>query len=242
MRQAKPAPEGLEFWADSSPARWVEESLVEFGKVSSMLPVGFPTYARVFHPAYMADSQEPVRWSKVAAWNGKTIHPLMQFEFIANLGGDPNYPDPPWGRHPKVGSLPATECQAMTDVLREYTSTPETCWFCLWDGFGNLDENLYRYASRVQAPGRSYLLFCGPIDAVKSFITGREPPFWRNSPNIWWPEDRAWCVATDIDLVDTYVAGSVECIEGLLGSPELEALPTTREAPVGMDKDTINVP
>ena len=32
--------------------------------------------------------------------------------------------------------------------------------------------------------------------------------FLGHSPSIWWPEDRAWCVATDIDLFDTYVGGS----------------------------------
>ena len=242
VRQTRLAPEGLEFYADVAPARWVEETLVEFGKVSSMLPAGFPAYARVFHPAYMGDGSEPVRWSTVAAWNGKAVHPLMQFEFIANLGSDPDYPDPPWGQHPKVGSIPEPECRALAGVLREFTSTPEACWFCLWEGFGNLDESLYRRASRVQAPGRSYLLFHGPMDAVMSFITGRDPPFWRDSPNIWWPQDRSWCVATDIDLVDTYVAGSVECIEALLVCPDLEAQPTTRDAPLGMDKDTINAP
>ncbi len=188
----------------------------------------------------MGDGREPVRWSTVAGWNGKTVHPLMQFEFIANLGSDPNYPDPPWGHHPKVGSVPEAECRALAGVLREFTSTPEACWFCLWEGFGNLDQRLYRRASRVQSAGRSYLLFRGLIDGVLAFINGCEPPFWDDSPNIWWPEDRAWCVATDIDLVDTYVAGSLECIEALLGSPELESLPTDRDAPLGMDKDTIN--
>jgi len=53
---------------------------------------------------------------------------------------------------------------------------------------------------------------------------------WGDSPNIWWPEDRAWCVATDIDLYDTYVGGSQECIEAVLGNLELEALPTTLDA------------
>ena len=44
--------------------------------------------------------------------------------------------------------------------------------------------------------------------------------FWGHSPNIWWPEDHAWCVATDIDLFDTYVGGSRECIKAILSDPD----------------------
>ena len=60
--------------------------------------------------------------------------------------------------------------------------------------------------------------------------------------HIWWPEDRAWCVATDIDLCDTYVGGSRECIEAVLSSPKLEALPTTLDAALHLGSDTINAP
>ena len=93
----------------------------------------------------------------------------------------------------------------------------------------------------MKAPGRDYLLFRGPIDAALTFTVG-ESPFWGDSPNIWWPEDRAWCVATDIDLFDTYVAGSRECIDAVLSAPGLEALPTSRNAQVSLDADTINAP
>jgi hypothetical protein len=242
IRQEKLAPTGLEFSEAVSPARWVEESLEKFGNLSSMLPAGFSAYARVFHPAYLADSgEQPVRWSTVASWTGRTVHPRTQFEYIANLGADFSYPDPPWGHHPSVGSIPEAECRTLVNVLREFTSTPGQCWFCLWEGYGYLDSRLYKPGSRVKAPGRDYLLFRGSLDSVMSFIIG-EFPFWGDSPNIWWPEDRTWCVATDIDLADTYVAGSRECIEAVLTNPYLEALLATRDAPLGMDKDTINAP
>ncbi len=58
-------------------------------------------------------------------------------------------------------------------------------------------------------------------------------PFWGYSPNVWWPEDRAWCVATDIDLCDTYVGGSLECVQAVLDHPDLEALPTSLDATLG---------
>ena len=93
----------------------------------------------------------------------------------------------------------------------------------------------------MRAPGRKYLLFRGPIEGVLTFLTG-ERPFWGDTPNIWWPADRAWCVATDIDLYDTYVGGSEECIEAILSNPELEALPATLDARLGAGADIINAP
>ena len=186
IRQVKLAPEGVEFSEDISEARWVEEKLSEFGKLRSLLPEGFSAYARVFHPFYLdADQEQPVRWSTVAGWTGRTVHPLMQFRRIANLN-EGGYRNPSWGFHPQEGSIPERECRILVDVLRGFTSTPDQCYFCLWEGFGYLDTRLYKTDSRVMAPGRGYLLFRGPIDGVMSFLIG-EHPFWGDTPNIWWP-------------------------------------------------------
>ena len=244
IQQTELASEGLEFTEDVTSAQWVEESLMDFGSVRALVPEGFSAYARVFHPAYLDDSQEqPVRWSTVASWTGRTVHPQMQFERIANLSEDPGdiYQDPPWGSLPQHGSIPENECLTLVDVLRGFTSTPDQCYFCLWEGYGNIDTRLYKASARVKAPGRSYLLFRGPIDAVMAFLVGKRT-WWGDSPNIWWPGDRAWCVATDIDLVDTYVGGSEECIDAVLNHPDLEALPTTLDARLDIGGDTLNAP
>ena len=242
--QEKLAPDGVEFLEDKSEARWVEESLSKFARVRALVPEGFSAYARMFHPAYLEENEEqPVRWSTVASWTGRTVHPLMQFERVANLSeshGD-IYKDPPWGLVPRHGSIPVRECRILLDALREFTSTPDRCYFGLWDGYGYLAQGLYKESSRVRAPGRKYLLFRGPIEVVLTFLTG-ERPFWGDTPNIWWPEDRAWCVATDIDLYDTYVGGSDECIEAILTHPELEALPATLDARIDLGADIINAP
>ena len=244
VRQEKLAPDGVEFLEDKSEARWVEESLSEFGKVRALLPEGFSAYARVFHPAYLDDNREqPVRWSTIASWTGRTVHPLMQFERVANLSESHGeiYKDPPWGLIPRHGSIPERECRILVDVLRGFTSTPDRCYFGLWEGYGYLAQNLYKESSRVRAPHRKYLLFRGPLEGVMSFLI-RESSFWGDTPSIWWPADRAWCVATDIDLYDTYLGGSDECIEAVLNHPILEALPATLDARISLGADTINAP
>ena len=125
IRQTKLSPDGLEFTEDVSEARWVEESFSAFGTLRSLLPEGFAAYARIFHPAYLnRDEERPVRWSTVAEWTGRTVHPLMQFERIAGLSEDDMYKDPPWGSLPQHRSIPEKECRTLVEVLRGFTSTP----------------------------------------------------------------------------------------------------------------------
>ena len=93
-------PEGVELLEDIAPARWIEESLWPWGntstghefRVGSLFPEGFASYARVFHPASIKPEHKGVRWSTVASWTGRTVHPLMQFHRIANLSE--HYEDP----------------------------------------------------------------------------------------------------------------------------------------------------
>ena len=47
-------------------------------------------------------------------------------------------------------------------------------------------------------------------------------------------------MATDIDLYDTYVGGSGECLQAVLEHPDLEALPTSLDARLDVGGDTVN--
>ena len=60
-------------------------------------------------------------------------------------------------------------------------------------------------------------------------------------PNIWWPANRAWFVATDIDLDSTYIGAGQECTDALFRYPALEAVPAEYRASVAMTADTINL-
>ena len=94
---------------------------------------------------------------------------------------------------------------------------------------------------RVRLPGRDYLLFEGPLDAAGELgeWTHWEGRSWFDpqTPNLWWPDDRSWCVATEIDLDSTYVGGSVALVEEILGDPRFEAL---KVRATDRREDTIN--
>jgi hypothetical protein len=49
-------------------------------------------------------------------------------------------------------------------------------------------------------------------------------------------------VATDVDLMSTYVGASRPCIAALIGDPQLEAMEVSADQTVHCETDTINPP
>ena len=215
-------------------ARWIEIALASapWATVGALLPDGFEAYVRVLHPARRR-SGELVRWVEVASLNGKVAHPLMQFERIAELR-DMNA-QPTWGERPRIGRLPHDVGSALVNVLRGATTTPGTCWFCIWAGYGGLREQL-RSSALVRTPHREYLLLQAPVEVAPTLAMSLRT----EGPNIWWPEDHAWCVATEVDLDSTYIAGTSQLIQDVMGDRNFEAAPARITDRVDIGADAIN--
>jgi hypothetical protein len=227
--------------------------------VGSIVPTGFEAYARIFHPA-TGGAQYPgveVRWSEVAATTGRVVHPEMQFHAIATpVPGQSSEPSP-WTYEPRLGLLSERQAGALVELLPTHTTTPDACWFCLWAGYGYNTAvwmtfstepgpspspqlqppgaaqwgELIKHRKMVMLPGREYLLFKGTTVQAQG---------WQDGPNLWWPDDRAWCVASEIDFVYTYVGGSNELIGDILRHPDLEALPASVDDGINYTSDKIN--
>ena len=245
-------PEGLTLQRDTSPARWIEDALAgtPWATVRSLVPAGFEAYARVLHPAHRRHGDQrypswtPVRWSELAAQNGGTMHRLVRFDRIGGIGT--RYDRGPARRlgeasdvaPPLIGSLPFELVAPLVSVLGASTATADTCWFCVWQGSGSLPMlDGHESLPSVRTPGREYFLVRGAVSAVGLF---RSHMFLDGGPNIWWPDDRAWCVATEVDLDSTYVGGSADCIARLLAHPDLEAFPAESDDDVSAGADTLN--
>ncbi len=239
-------PDGAELLKDVAPAKWIAGRLWDVTSqtgalVGCVIPEGFEAYARIFHPAwYRSEDLEwhKVSWATVASWNGKVVHPQMEFSPIANL--DPlRYDDPSWGTRPGDGVLPEDECRHLLGALKEFTTTPDRCYSGIWHGWADFKNPFHLGWPTLEIPDadRKYFIFGGPLDGVMSFYKW----IWDQSPNLWWPEDRAWFVATEVDFNNTFVGGSAACIERVLAHPELEALPIAIDARVDAYGDTINV-
>jgi hypothetical protein len=244
---------------DVTPARWltVESDSV----VAALLPGGFEAYARILHPADSPESR-PVPWRVVADWAGRVMHPGVQFKAVSRPVRGHGRTPPPWDEAPERGNLAAASLRALCAVLGRYTQTPEHCYFCLWDGWGLLRGKpataVVRAAKngpapppmeteaqlidtpRVRLPWRDYLLFEGPLDAATEMGDRGPDYFFPQSPNIFWPADRGWCVATDIELDSTYVAGSAALAQALSSDPGLEVVEARPADRIDEDSDLVN--
>ncbi len=99
---------------------------------------------------------------------------------------------------------------------------------------------MVRDAPRVRLPNRDYALFQGPLDAATELGSAWGDTFFPQSPNLFWPQDQAWCVASEIDLYCTLVAGSQALADALVADRRLEAWSVEATDPIAYDRDTIN--
>ena len=120
-----------------------------------------------------------------------------------------------WIREPNKALHPDLAL-SLVRPLRAATTTPDSCWFGIWDGFLSDDEP---GGASIAAPHRRWLLYRGAVEQLTDSI---DPRFEFQSANLVWPEDRSWCLATDIDAECTCIAGSRELITAIRDEPSLE--------------------
>ena len=257
--------------ASAEPARWLTDRVDLWGPdwVTNMVGPGFEAYARLLHP--LADEPGGPTWAEVARANGHIMHPSVQWDKIRwpgpfnpkdpRLGGRGHPGDPHWG------DLDAWALEALCAVLAGHTTTPQTCYFAVWDGCGALREpgpgssiTAYRGPGPKPAPPKpaprewqldlsgprfpmprrsTFYLFEGHVsEAVRIGRWANEKWFLPKSPHFFWPADHAWCVGTEVDDDSTFIGGSRELIDELCASASLEVLQITPDAP---HEDDINV-
>lgn len=247
----------VQWSADIDEADWVRARLApsDDGTIASVIPQGFAAYARVLHPLRPAP-EGVVRWAEVAAWSGRELRPDSEFHSIAFPIDNRDDP-PPWNAaRPLQGTLDLDDAAALIGALRQHTSTPDRCWFCLWTGYGwggsavavlrragepatkrpapvDPIPSQIRTGQRVEMPGREYFLYVGPITDALAFRNKGQ------TPNLFWPDDRAWCVASELDTTSTFVGGSQSLIDQVIGSDDIEALPVNPSQPASRIEDWV---
>jgi hypothetical protein len=80
-------------------------------------------------------------------------------------------------------------------------------------------ERALAHVPRSELWSRAYYLLAGAVDAASGITAPGGQPL-PQMPDLWWPKDRAWFVATDTDFDWTVVGGSER-----LASDLLQALP-----------------
>jgi hypothetical protein len=207
----------VEWSKDVGAAQWILERLLPFGAeaVGGFVPDLFDAYVRVLHPW-----RGPIklRWAQLATEAGVVLGHATQREELESTATSHG------AELPMIGTLERDELDALVDLVARFTSTPEACWFGIWEGYGWMTPAAPP-GPRVEIPGRSLALFAGPIEAASAFMGFPT----NQSPNLWWPRDHAWCVASEIDFCSTYLGGSRALVERVLADESLEAIPVRLE-------------
>ncbi|MFF9378046.1 hypothetical protein ACF1BB_26340 [Streptomyces griseoluteus] len=214
--------------ADLEPARWLAERFLgddHSGTVAGVVAPGFDAYVRVLHPASL--DERPVRWRDVVQAHGRAVGANPGWHEVAGMERDwqnaSEYGLPGvWDEHPSEGPTPSAVAEALIPVLARHTRTADQCWFGLWEGYGRWDFSRFPV---FETPYRAEVLLAGSLPDAVSPVAWDE---FAELPDLWWPQDRAWCVGGDVDLVSTYAGGSEALIGELLADGGLE---THRVAP-----------
>ena len=87
---------------------------------------------------------------------------------------------------------------------------------------------------RFQLPGRAYYLLTGPVAAVSELRYPGLSGDWRN-PDLFWPDDRRWFVATDVDFWSLYIGGDHDFAAELAGNVATRTEIVTLDRQLGIE-------
>lgn len=131
-------------------------------------------------------------------------------------------------RQAPTGTLSQAVIEVLLEHLRPATASPDRSCFAVWTGFGG-SAVPHALRPQLRLPHREYHLFSGPLTAARTSYS--DVPYHHQSANLWWPADRAWCVATEVDFAWSYVGGPGPCIAAILADPRLDASATDATEP-----------
>ena len=241
---------------DGTAGKWIADALERYlnkerwtdwaGTVAGTIPDHFQAYARILHRV-SGNSSPELRWAEVARAKDTLIHPEVQFHTMARialyervvLDGAEHAP-------PTPGELDVIQLAALGRILAAHCRTD--IYQGVWDGWGGFEPGTTEGVPYSQdgtlnvANGfRRYLVFHGDGEDLA------RPPWFdagmglnTQSANLAWPEDKSWCVATEIDFDSTLVGGSAELIAAVVRSPILEALRVSPATKLTADADAVN--
>jgi hypothetical protein len=219
---------------DGTHASWWLEQLQPWGQhgvlIDSLAPSNLPAVCQVLHP-WWGTGPEPIRWSQLARQHGfASVRELDETRDESTIPAAANA-----GVQARTGELDELTGVALVDVLPGHTTTPDNVFVAVWMGWGDVPPQRFPGAAHLETPHRGHFLLRGPLTGVLTSVcaSGIDRPV----AGLWWPADRAWFVATEIDFEWTFVAGSDELVQRLLADDRLEVARTSFVAPANRAAD-----
>jgi hypothetical protein len=235
------------------------------GRVKNLVPQIYEAYARVFHPT-TDEEHDDVTWAEMARRLGTVAHREMQWHAIVGSWDSSNFSDSRWsGGRPDLGEPPIAVVEALRPLLAAHTGTPDSIYLGVSTirGYAAPRSDVPLYSQTH----RDWVILRGPfaaIDRIELELDGgfaigmgigiraddgpepaeelQEPeaPLWYETPNLIWPEDRAWFVQNEYDFDSTVIGGSRALIDALLASTDLEVWEVDGDVSLTEDADKLN--
>lgn len=266
---------------------WLLARAGAWATVGGVAGDGFDAYARILHPLqawHGDDVEETARWcwAEVARRNGRTMHPLVQWNSLTDFEKRLEFDDGWRVGQSEEGQLAVDLLAALAEHLGRATRSPDETTAAIWNGWGELhpdsmgiivllsDDTLESDRAHLEAEARKRKL-----DEMRATVTsevaaivdsgplfawpGREMLLLQTSlaelsdldwpeaggvagvmPQMLWPADRSWVVASEIDWDSTIVAGSRALIDAVLADERFESFEVQAVSDLSWDGDTVN--
>jgi len=227
--------------------------------VKEQIPAGYDSYLRVLHP--VTDSAGvPVSWFDVARVTGQTPHREMQWHSIVGSMVPHSLAGAEWvGPRPYLGELEQPALGVLSTILAHHTKHADNCFFGFSTLYPEVEEAGLGY-SLLSFPYREFVVLEGQLSHLESDSTTADGQadevaagngssadgdilvdvFWGRAPNLMWPIDREWYVASEMDFDSTLIGGSSRLIEELMAESRLETWVMDPGDSLADDADRIN--
>lgn len=171
------------------------------------------------------------------------------------------------GSDPPIGPIDIDTLDALCEVLADHATDVTHCFFALCTIHGWLESfSAETPPTLLELPyDRSHIVLAGPLSAVNQimFDWSRAGSIMmtqvshghgealapeqessgfrqRGSPNLIWPKDHSWFVASEVDFDSTLVGGSAILIDAIIESSKLEARQIMPTDSLADDADKVN--
>lgn len=201
--------------------------------MKEQIPPLYDAYVRIFHPLRDASGQS-VTWAQVACRLGQEAHRQMQWHALVGSSGPASLAGSRWlGSRPALGELPAKQFKTLSAILKQHTDSPLDCYFGLSTIHAEIDPAPAGH-QLLRLLNREFVVYSGPLREAASESLAV-------APNMIWPSDNRWLVASEYDFDSTLVGGSEDLIRALDDSPGLETWMVYPQDCLAEDADTRNV-
>jgi len=237
-------------WVEEALANWPAQRF----RVRDLVPPVFEAYARILHGACRVEHNVPTStWAELADSGGVQVGPETSWEEVVGVPRDTpewdgSVPEEGLNEPELVRLVPLLERHARTPercwflLWSGYGFLRETGSWQLTRAetdrraemrerrgaraAARRDARFFERFARVELLGRrrTYFLLSGAVGDAARFRFLRHLFGSFQSPNLWWPDDRAWFIHTEIDGYSTYLGGSQALVDELVGSQALESL------------------